>query len=58
MPPIKIYETLQQTNQDAGAAGAGARNDEFDFFKKDDEQKTDMQSALGGGSVDGKGGSP
>ena len=37
------------------AAGGANRGDEFDFFKKDDEQKTDIQSALGGGSVDGKG---
>ena len=59
MPPIKIYETLQQSNQEVGAMDKGPnRGDEFDFFKKDDEQKTDIQSALGGGSVDGKGGSP
>jgi hypothetical protein len=36
-------------------AGGANRGDDFDFFKKDDEQKTDLQSALGGGSVDGKG---
>ena len=36
-------------------SGGPNRGDEFDFFKKDDEQKTDIQSALGGGSVDGKG---
>jgi hypothetical protein len=41
MPPIKIYETLQQSNTDAnnlgGAADRASRGDEFDFFKKDDE---------------------
>jgi hypothetical protein len=43
MPPIKIYETLQQSNQDMGAMDRGPnRGDEFDFFKKDDEQKTDI----------------
>ena len=41
MPPIKIYETLQQSNTDANNIGHSAalanRGDEFDFFKKDDE---------------------
>lgn len=57
MPPIKIYETLQQSNQEVGAMDKGGANrgDEFDFFKKDDEQKIDVQSALnGGGSVDNR----
>jgi hypothetical protein len=41
MPPIKIYETLQQSNTGANGIGNSAavanRGDEFDFFKKDDE---------------------
>ena len=40
MPPIKIYETLQQSNGEANALGGADRanrGDEFDFFKKDDE---------------------
>lgn len=58
MPPIKIYETLQQSNGEGnalGGAGAANRGDEFDFFKKDDElSKKEGQSAAGAGSVDGK----
>ena len=63
MPPIKIYETLQQS-QNTGDYAQGApagRDDLGDFVKKDDEQmsKKDGQSLIGG-SVDGtnKGGSP
>jgi hypothetical protein len=40
MPPIKIYETLQQS-QNTGDYAQGApagRDDLGDFFKKDDEQ--------------------
>lgn len=59
MPPIKIYETLQQANGDANALGGAERanrGDEFDFFKKDDElSKKEGQSAAGAGSVEGKG---
>jgi len=58
MPPIKIYETLQQSNGDANAMGGADRanrGDEFDFFKKDDEvSKKEGQSAHGAGSVDAK----
>ena len=58
MPPIKIYETLQQSNGEANALGGADkanRGDEFDFFKKDDElSKKEGQSAAGAGSVEGK----
>jgi len=60
MPPIKIYETLQQSNPDMTREAGGERQnrDEFDFFKKEDDQsKKDGQSALGAGSLD-KQGSP
>ena len=60
MPPIEIYETLQQSNAtDAylmNKDGAERLNrDDLDFFKKDDElSKKEGQSALNA-SVDGKG---
>lgn len=58
MPPIKIYETLQQSgpadpammSRDGTDKGAG-----FDFLGQDDQaSKKDGQSALGAGS-EGKG---
>jgi hypothetical protein len=51
MPPIKIYETLQQTNpNDAYLMNkdVGGRDD-LDFFRKDDDvSKKDGQSMMGG----------
>lgn len=60
MPPIKIYETLQQSNEtDAykmNQDGTGAEKlnrDELDFFRKDDEiSKKDGAGSVGApGSV-------
>lgn len=59
MPPIKIYETLQQSGPDGHAMSQGADKPGgggFDFLGKDDElSKKDGQSALGAGSADGRG---
>ena len=51
MPPMKIYETLQQANPDTsqqfqGGSGGGA---DLDFFKqdKDDQSKKEEASNLG-----------
>ena len=62
MPPIKIYETLQQANpNDAGQlnnASPDRNHDELDLGlfgkERDDLSKKDGQSILGG-SVEGKG---
>ena len=58
MPPIKIYETLQQSgpvDANASAQGANAAGARFDFLGKEEEMsKKDGQSVLGG-SADGKG---
>ena len=47
MPPMKIYETLQQSNADNLGAGAGPQTDAHNFFSGDDTaSKKDGASLL------------
>lgn len=60
MPPVKIYETLQQSNNtDAyvmnkdGSDAQRINRDDLDFFKKDDDAISKKESIMNG-SMDGK----
>ena len=56
---MKIYEALQQSNMndnDNLGGGGNFNRDDLDFFRKDDDGATkDVQSAMGGASVDNLG---
>lgn len=62
MPPIKIYETLQQSNatdaykMNQDGTAEKLNRDELDFFRKDEDiSKKEGQSVGGAGSVTEKG---